>query len=960
MSSSPIYSVGSDEIERQQDPEVEKILRLLPITLPGDNQNVNNGTGGAATVDLRGLGPERSVTLMNGLRMTPYNWNGEVDVSTVPTALVDRIDILTGGASTVYGSDAVSGALNFIMKRDYEGLDIRYNHSRYSEVDADASDFEGKTDSLSITMGSNLADDRGNVVLHLNWTDRQPVLLGALPFGQLGIDTAPDDDELPESQWTNAALASYNAGTGNVAPSDSGCSGPGASDFTNGSGSTTAMPTSVQIVGGGTFGQFRNDRTIGTRCARFNFNPYNYFQTPQVKYGGMAIGRFSITDEIEAYSQISFNHITVVQQVAPSGTFGAQFWLPINNPFLSEQARNAILEEAEVVTLQPDASMPAQNYRDINDNGIVDADDYLKMVLRRRTLEFGFRTEEYESDYYQMVVGIRGSFLEDYNYNASYQYGESNRTTVRAGYTNLTNIQNALDATGTSAADARCVVTDSTCVPLDLFGGFGTITPAMAAYSQATALQQQKYTQEILTASVGGIVEQAQSPSANNAPAFNVGFEHRRETGKLEPDECLKLAPASCQGGAGGNLLPIAGKFEVNEFFGEFIYPLVEDKPFAKSLQLEAGYRRSDYDTVGTHDTWKVGANWRPIDDLLVRVMVQEAIRAPNIDELFAPVTTGLDNAQRDPCSSANVANIDSTLRQLCISTGMTAQQVGVVDDVISTQVSILSGSDPDNPPAPETADTTTVGLVWTPSFDMRSVGNMTFSLDYYDIDIEDIIGEFSAQEILNACYQDGNAGECAKINRVAGSLTLSGAGINRFTTNLLYLQATGLEFGYRFDIDLNNRGVIEISGTVNRYLTHESQSANSTNVLECKGYIATDCDGVFDFRWINRATWNWQDLSLSLQWRHLGELTVPDRERSQVFQAFRTVDAYNYFDLYASYRLWEDRISVSLAIDNITNENPPIVGQDIGSTGYNFGNTLPSHYDVFGRTYNLGVKFNY
>ena len=582
------------------------------------------------------------------------------------------------------------------------------------------------------------------------------------------------------------------------------------------------------------------------------------------------------------------------------------------------------------------------------------------MVLRRRTAELGFRTEQYESDYYQIVAGIRGSFLEDYNYNASYQYGESNRTTIRAGYTNLTNIQNALRASTNAAGEPECTGGDSSCVPIDLFGGFGTITPAMAAYAQAIALQQQKYTQEIFTGSVGGTVEAARLPSADNAPAFNVGFERRDETGSLEPDECLKLAPASCQGGAGGNLLPIAGGFKVDEVFGEFIYPLVENKPGASSLHLEAGYRSSDYNTVGSHDTWKAGVNWRPIDNLLVRIMVQEAIRAPNVDELFAPEVTGLDNAQLDPCSSKNVANLNDALRALCISTGMTAAQVGVVDDVISNQIQILQGADLSAPPSPETASTQTLGLVWTPDFNWGPAGNLVLSLDYYDIDIEDIIGEFSAQEILNACYEGGIAGECAKINRRGGGLTLAGAGVDLYTTNLLYLQAEGLELGISFDVDLDNAGVLQFSGTINSYMTHESQSGPLTPVLECKGHIATDCDGVFDIRWIGRVIWNWQDLTVSGQWRHLGDLTVPDRERGQVFQAFRKVDAYDYFDLYASYRFWEDRMAVSFGVENITDEEPPIVGQDIGDTGYNFGNTLPSHYDVFGLTYNLSFKFTY
>ena len=957
VSSSPIYSVGADEIGRQQEPEVEKILRILPITLPGDNQNVNNGTGGAATVDLRGLGPERSVSLMNGLRLTPYNWNGFVDVSSVPTALIERIDILTGGASTVYGSDAIAGAINFVMKDDFEGVDIRYNNSSYSAVEA-VSGFKGETESLSVTLGSNLVDDRGNVVLHLNTTTRQPVLLGARPFGRLGINTAPDDSDLPEDEWTNAGLASYDSGAGNVPPADAGCAGEGASDFTLGSGSTTAIPTSVQIVGGGTFGQFRNDGTIGTRCARFNFNPYNYFQTPQKKYGGMAIGHFSLTDNVEVYAQVGFNHITVVQQVAPSGTFGSTFFVPIDNPFLSDQARAAIIQEStRTGLLVSDPDVAGYNHRDNNDNDVLDSGDYVNMVLRRRTLEFGFRTEEYESDYFQLVSGVRGSFREDYDYNISYQYGESNRATIRAGYTNLTNIANALDVGGT-AENPTCNGNDASCVPLNLFGGLGTITPEAAAYSQAVAIQQHKYTQEIITGSVGGVVRQLTIPSADTGLAFNVGFERRKETGKLEPDECLKLAPASCQGGAGGNLLPISGGFEVDEFFGEFILPLVENKPGASSLHLEGGYRFSDYNTVGKHDTWKIGVNWQPIDSLRLRFMRQQAIRAPNIDELFAPVVTGLDNAQQDPCSSAN-ANISADLRALCITTGQTATQVGGVDDVISNQVQILQGSNPAATINPETADTTTIGLVWAPSFS-GPVNNVVLSLDYYDINIKDIIGEFSAQEILDACYENSNMAECAKINRVGGSLTLPGAGIDLFTDNLQYLRARGLEFSYSFDVDLNTAGTLRFAGTLNKYLTHESRSSDVTPVLRCNGHIATDCDGVFSTRWINRTTWDFRGLSLSLQWRHLGKLTVPDRERGDVFQPFRTIKAYDYFDLYGSYSFWQERLSISLGIENLTGNAPPIVGQDIGSTSYNFGNTLPSHYDVFGRTYSLSLGFRF
>ena len=183
VSSSPIYSVGADEIELQAQPEVERILRLLPITKPDDGQNVNNGTDGAATVDLRGLGEERNLVLIDGKRATPYSVEGLVDLQTIPTALIERIDIITGGASAVYGSDAIAGALNFVMKKDFEGVDLRYNWTETGEGD-------GTQQSASLTLGANAFDGRGNAVVSLNWADREQVLFGQRPLGQLGIATA--------------------------------------------------------------------------------------------------------------------------------------------------------------------------------------------------------------------------------------------------------------------------------------------------------------------------------------------------------------------------------------------------------------------------------------------------------------------------------------------------------------------------------------------------------------------------------------------------------------------------------------------------------------------------------------------------------------------------------------------------------------------------------------------------
>ena len=948
QSSSPITTIGLEEVEFQQEVEIEKILRELPSTIPGDGQNVNNGTGGTATIDLRGLGPNRNLVLLNGRRITPANYFGRVDTSTIPTALIERVDIITGGASAVYGSDAVAGAINIVTKQNFTGFDLQVTNSTSGDNDAD-------TDNISMTLGADLDGGRGNVAINLSWSEREAVLLGQRPLGNLGIATA-----------SGANYNEFLAGQGPVPTPIAGCDGP---DAVSAGGSTTSMPTRANIAGAGNVGQFLNDRTLytgdagiglGARggCSVFNFNPYNFYRTPQERYNAFVMGNFEFNENLEIYSTLEFSNITVEQQVAPSGTFGAQFDVPMANPFFSSQALGEILSFANTAVGLGNLSAGGQgaNWNDVNGNGIVDEADYLKMQLRRRTLELGPRTEQYDTEHFMFLAGARGQLVGDWNYDVSFQYGESNRTTVRDGYTNLTNIQNALD----SVDGVTCRNGDATCVPIDLFGGFGTITPAMAGYARAIALQQQKYDQSVGIIALDGPVDFVQLPTASTPLALSVGFETRDEFASLEPDECLKLAPASCQGGAGGNLLPIAGGFKVDEFFMEGLLPLVDGVDFVESLNFEFGYRDSDYNTVGNVSTWKAGLNWTINDQLLVRVMQQEATRAPNVSELFSPVTTALRNATLDPCSVANAGNINATLQALCESTGMLPGQVGVLQDIVSGQVNTLEGSDPTNPPAAETADTFTAGFVWTPDFGGDLIENFTINLDYYDIDVQDIIGAFSAQEILDQCYVLGDPTACSNVVRVDGDLTTPASGIRRYTTNLSYERAEGYELGFNFGVDLGGLGDLQFSGNINKYITQESLSSPTVPVIDCKGYFGTSCDPLSDMRWVQRTTWNWNDLSASLQWRHIGDV---DRELPEVassFAAFRTIDSYDYLDLYVGYNLWDDRIRLSVGIDNITDEDPPVVGNEAGDTSSNSGNTFPSNYDTLGRIYTAGFRLTF
>ena len=937
VSTSPIATVGELEIEQQQQPEIERIFRNMPASLPGDNSNVNNGTGGAATVNLRGLGSNRNLVLMNGKRMVPYNTAGSVDTSTIPTAIIDRIDIVTGGASAVYGSDAISGAINVILKKNFEGVELDVSHSRTAEADA-------QTKNIALTLGGNFDDDRGNAVLSFSWLDRDPLLLGQRSLGNYGIATA-----------SGANYQNFVDGIAPVPPADPLCGGSTPNVVAPGGGSGTTIPTRVGVVGvPAVAGQFRDDGTlgIGPACSAFNFNPFNYYQTPAKRYSATAMAHYDLNDEHSIYGTFNFTNTSVRQQAAPSGIFGSTFWIPMANPFLSAQARNAILtgSNANIGALNGPG---LETWRDVNGNGVVDEADSLLMSVNRRTPELGARSTSFNTDQFQIVAGIEGFINDSWAYDVSIQHGETNRVNTNAGYTNVANIANALNA----VSETECLTGGAGCVPLNVFGGFGTITPEMAAYASATAFSTTEYQQRVFSAIIDGPFDSVVSPFAESSLAMSFGYEYREEIAFFNPDECLKLAPASCLGGAGGNSLPVGGSFKVTELFGEGKLPLIENVAMADIVELEFGYRHANYDTVGENGSWKLGLAWRPVDELLVRVMKQKATRAPNVGELYAPLTSGLENANQDPCSVANAANIDATLRARCIATGMTDAQVGAVDDIVSGQINVLSGSNPNALPDAETADTLTAGFVWTPAFD--TVKRAQFSVDYYDIDVSGYIGENTPQEILDGCYVLGNTSQCAQINRIGGGLTISGSGIQAYTTNLSYLRTSGLEFAFNFGFDLDSFGSIDFSGNVNKYLKVEQLSSPVSEVIDCKGFYGTNCDPQHDLRATQRTTWNYEDLSISLLWRYLGSIERETAQQAATFEPFRQIGSYSYFDLFANYHI-TDGISVSLGVDNLLDRDAPVVGGEAGSTSVNSGNTFPGYYDMLGRTYRASVSLKF
>ncbi|WP_411817143.1 TonB-dependent receptor plug domain-containing protein [Hyphococcus sp. DH-69] len=946
VAASPVNSVGQEELSRKFEPNIERVFRDLPVTIPGDGQNVNNGTGGAATIDLRGLGPERSLVMIDGKRLVPYNQNGIVDVNTIPLNLIERVDIITGGASAVYGSDAMSGAINFVTRKNFEGVELGANYTLSEEGDGDTYD-------ISALLGANFADGRGNVTMSLNYTDRSGVLLGARPYGLVGVDSA-----------------SGAGADGNVVPAPAECDSPGSVAV---GGSTTAMPGALDLPGGTL--QFRADGTLGPRCSVFNFNPFNYYQTPQERFGITAIGNYQINDSVEFYARGTFAGVNVRQQVAPSGVFGNEFEIPLMNPFLSAQAQQAILDNVNgkldpgiagstcvVTATEPcTGTFTTTGVQDLNMNSMFDLGDSIIVPVRRRTLELGTRSEDFNNNLFQIVTGFRGTLdwvSPDWNYDLSFQYAETDRTTVRGGYTNVANIALALN----TVSETQCETPDGTvtagCVPINLFGPFGSISDAAAQYNQAIAFQTQSATQMVVHGSISGPVQGFKSPWAENPLNLALGFEHREETGSLEPDECLKLPPVSCQGGAGGNLLPISASYGTWEGFVEGIIPVVEGQPYFENLSIEAGYRYSDFSPTEDTSAWKAGISWQVTPSLRLRYMEQKAVRAPNIAEIGSPITTGLDNADFDPCSSGNPNPITPDLVALCESTGVPVGQTGLINDIVSGQVNVFTGTNPDALPGAETARTRTAGIVLTP--DMSSVGSAfgatTFSVDYYNINITDYIDTLAGDEIFDLCYTLGDAATCAGIVRSAsGLITTAGTGLPAFIQNLEYFKASGLEFGLNTGYDIGDMGYLSFSFNGNYYLKNEFQSAPTSPVVDCNGGYSNVCDPVPTWRSVARGTWENGPFEASILWRRIGAMDFVG-DPADLFDDFERISAHNYFDLSVGYQVTES-VRIGGLVKNLADKNPPIIGNDTGTTSFNSGNTFPSLYDVLGRVYSVSIK---
>ena len=942
---SPVNVIGQEQMELRQANVAEQLLRELPGVTPSIGSAVNNGNGGSSFVDLRNLGSNRNVVLLDGARLTPAELQGRFDLNNVPLALIERVDVLTGGSSTTYGADAVAGVVNFVTRRNFSGVEINASNQITERGD-------GNTFRVDATVGANLDDGRGNVVLSIGYQESDAVYQGARDFGRFAISS------------TSGA----------------------------GGGSGTSIPTRFSLGSIGT----RQVNAAGTAFnptsayTAYNFNPFNIYQTPFERFNIYGAANYQISDAVEIYTRALFSKNTVSTIVAPSGVFGSPVTLNLNNPFLTDALRtsfcdgNGISAADCVAAANPNLRPGDAAYREVATN------------LSRRTEETGPRQSDYSTTYFDYRLGFRGGITDSIRWDVFGSYGQSENIQRTSGYVLTSRATQSVLATSTT----ECLDPSNGCVPVNWFGpqGNASFTDAARDFLTESSSIAVKMTMAQARATISGDFGVA-VPMANDPISFAVGGEYRQYTATQASDT---LAQGGDLGGFGGAAPNINGGFDVYEAFGELVMPIVQDRPFFHDLTLEAGIRYSSYNVDSplspgyNTTTWKVAGSWAPVEDIRFRANYARAVRAPNIEELFGPYNTLLTNLGDEPCATLNDdgetfrPTPTGTLRAICLAQGAPASSIGSIGVPTAGQVNYTGGGNLQL--RPEVARTWTVGAVFEPRF----APGLSLSVDYYHIKITKAISAPTPDDAIQACFgaptgvdADGNniwspaAGAensvaCTVIRRDPLTGGLSGdqntvPGLYLPTTNSGTLETSGIDvsLGYRRDLGFAE---LNLAGQLNWTEQSKFQAIPGAINRDCVGYYSSNCgQPIPEWQWSLRTTLAFSSFDLSLLWRHiggteyepgLGELYEGQLKPSTGDVAgqsvnFNRIKATDYFDLTARVPV-SDNLTLTLAVQNLFDKDPPLVGGEAGSTTYNSGNTFPSTYDTLGRRYTASVRLRF
>ena len=940
VSISPVTFVSAMDVAQTGVTRVEDLLNELPQIFASQGANISNGATGTATVDLRGLGAKRTLVLVNGLRLGPGDprTGGSSDINMIPAEMIDSIEVLTGGASSTYGADAVGGVVNFKLNDHFEGVKIVadagvYNHKNTNTdgvMDAiTAAGFQqapssvnpGSQKSIAFIAGVNSEDGKGNATFYATYRNVAAITEGKYSYSACTLNSA----------YTTSNSGKFSCG-----------------------GSSTAFPGRFATIGAGAPA---SNNTIGPNGTLipfndpYNFGPINFFQRPDERYTAGAFLHYDFNEHATVYANTMFMDDKSLAQIAASGAFFANFPVNCANPFLSTQELGAWC-------------------------GGSTAGETTNLFIGRRNVEGGGRVDDLEHTDWRVVLGIKGKIVDGWDYDASWQHSIVNLNETQQNYFSTAKIDNALNViTGPallpngkpnpSAGQPECIAayqgTAPSCVPYNIFS-LGQVTPAALGYLQVPGIQTGQITNTVIDINFTGDLGKygVQLPTASSGVKINFGGEWRDITEETNPDEEFQTGDLA---GSGGDIPPTSGGIISREAFVEMRVPLIDDHFLARSLAFETGYRYSDYNLGFKTNTYKFGVEYSPFQDIRLRGSFQRAVRAPNVTELFTPAVVGLDG-NADPCAGTK----PTASQAQCVLAGVPAGAYGTVTPNTANQYNGLLGGNVGL--KPETALTSSFGIGWTPSF----VPNLRVQIDYFDIKIENVITTIGADTILKECTQAGLL--CDNIHRDGNnSLWLSNNGfVTDQLQNIGQLQTRGLDLDVSYGFDVGPAGKIR-TNLVGTYIDLYSVSpiaSDPTTKFNCAGLYGDTCSSgaatanpIFRWRHTLRTTWStpWEGLDVTASWRYFSAMKLDSLSpqanlaapaghtvaNGGISSSDAAIKAYNYLDLSAAIKV-ADKITFRVGVNNVFDKDPPIIGgTNLPGVAGN-GNTFPQVYDALGR----------
>ncbi|WP_421934918.1 TonB-dependent receptor domain-containing protein [Phenylobacterium sp.] len=979
VANSPISTVTGEQTVQNADITLDTYLNTLPQVNPSGTTTSNNpGNGGQSNIDLRGLGANRNVVLVDGRRPMVSANNLTVDLNTIPQALIESIEVITGGAGAAYGADAIAGAVNVKLKRNFEGVDIRANYSNSTEY-WDAEEYQ-----LSAAIGGNFADGKGNAVFGFDRSYREAMIKSQRPFSQNATSTT---SFLPEGAlfWANtnaptkAALDAVFAGYG-VTPSQISLTSGTIGFNMNGSLFYKGVfnnPLNVQHFTYPIDGQV--NQTLYPDLYSYNFDYVNILTLPLDRYSFMTKVNYELDNGIEFFASAGWTEYkaatalaptpfptvntrnpstartqdVVSSLVTPGQQIAQQLVIPSTNPFIPADLR-ALL-----------------NSRTGDDPALVGAGATEPFRMRQRTLDLGLRQSNYENTVVQFLAGVKGPIADTgFNFEVSVSEGRTEIDQTQTGNLNTQRMQTLIEA-----ADGG----QSICA-----GGFNIfgrqpISAACRTYLASATTLSTAMTTQIAQGFVTGKVAEL--------PAGDVSIVLGAEYRGFEYD----FDPGSASGPISGfsTQNPDRGTNSFKDYFGEIAIPLVKDQPFIKSLELDLGarYSKNEFadkiagDKVELDGVWayKAELNWEVNDLLRARASYQRSVRAPNFSELFS----GGGSAPQyfDPCSvtsqarkGANAAQVTALCQSAGFNGGVSGSAIGNFVQTPGSQIGVdLLGN---KALKPEEGSTFTAGLVWKSPWENQWLSRLQGSIDYYNIKITDAILTPTPNQIVAACYNyygtnptySAANSNCDGILRTGGDILWVYNPNNNYeeftASNGGHQKTSGIDIQFDYGFDLEWLGAPSTWGSVrmNAVLTHViefKQQDPITGVPELDfagtvSYFGAGLGTSFpDWKATINTNWSVGDFKFDARARYIAAMENRLNIEFPGETEFTGPDAVWYLDLAGTWAM-TDNVEFKLGVNNVFNKEAETYAPNVQS------GTDPSTYDVVGRRVFGGVKLRF